>query len=726
MKKILFFATAAAVLAAGCAGNDEAVDVVGGQTVTITASRAADSRIAVSDNDAILWQAEDALGVYLGEAAYNKKFSLKSGAGSTAASFEATNTSLPNAACNVYAYCPYAVSDVPAPTAVAFDLKSQSYGAFGEYWLMAGIAENVGFPAETSFAMQMHNMMSALRVKMTNRNAADITINQLEIYTASAGDKTFVATGTIDITDPEFAITPATYTHKVSLDLTEGVVIPAGETRILPIVIAPTEGLDGKTFYIKYRFEGDTEPSVDTKQGKSIVRNKFIDIPINIGTITITVPETVATVDKANEALENGATDVVITEAPTEDQTIVIPHNYTDSETKVSVELPAVPEGVALTIAYGDATDNAPKSIAVKTADKAVVDNLVIDAPESTVTVNGEYTSMTASTADNTLVVTNATKIGSLTVRKGNVEIYGTVGSVDRTESPASKVHFTVNSVEKWNKAAACSAASTITIVGSLDLKLASDIVTAAADELAQIIVEKGSTLNLDLAGHRIESKNAGVSIWNYGTMTIDDTVGGGAVFNTQSIPGSNNYFHHAMCNSGSLTINGGRFGDPDSDTENANTEQRGAALRTHAGSTTVVNGGSFTAGDNYFTWGETTGFTYAIRNGGEMTINDASLYGAMNGGVSCEGGTGAVAYIKGGNFSLTGPQSWYVLVTGTNTKMYISGGTFIKIGGSQSCNGMIGGYQGMPSWDASQDLENNGYYITGGTFTKDGETVTF
>lgn len=728
MKKILFSATVAAMLATGCAKDDAVVGETGGKTITITASRASGSRVAVDDRNAILWQTEDALGVYLGDVSSNKRFSLKSGAGSTAAAFECANTTLPTAPSNVYAYYPHAAADVPAASAVPFDLTSQSYGSFGEHWLMAGIAENIGFPTETTFAMQMHNLLSALRVKITNRNATDLTVTQLEIYTATAGDRTFVAAGTVDITAADFTITPTSYTHKISLDLGEGVTVASGETQILPIVVAPTEGLNGKKFYIKYKFADDAEASVDTKEGNSIARNKFIDIPLTIGTVTITVPETVATVDEANAALENGATDVVITEAPAADQTLVIPHNYSDAGAAVSVKLPAIPEGVALTMSYGDATANAPKTIAVKTADNATVDNLVIDAPESTVTVDGKYATMTATTADNTLVVANAANVGSLIVKKGNVEVYGIVNAVDRTASQASKVNFYVNSAEKWSKAVACDAASTITLTGNIDLKLTEDIVTAVATEMAQIIVEKGADVKIDLAGHCIESKNDGISIWNYGTLTIGDTVGGGAIFNSQTEYCSvTNYSHDAVRNAGILTIDGGRFGDPDADTENANTIHRGAALRTLTGSVTTVNGGSFTAGDNYYPFSGQNGFTYAIRNGGEMTINDATLYGAMNGGIACDS-TSTLLNINGGNFTVSGASSYYVVVSNIssnpNLEIHISGGTFTSL--NSRYGGLLGGFSGMPSWDASDNLEKNGYHITGGTFIKDGETVTF
>lgn len=90
--------------------------------------------------------------------------------------------------------------------------------------------------------------------------------------------------------------------------------------------------------------------------------------------------------------------------------------------------------------------------------------------------------------------------VGSLIVKKGNVEVYGIVNAVDRTASQASKVYFYVDSVEKWNKAIACDAASRIILTGDMDIKLTGDIVTAVASEAAQIIVEDNVVVNLDLA----------------------------------------------------------------------------------------------------------------------------------------------------------------------------------------------------------------------------------
>ena len=237
----------------------------------------------------------------------------------------------------------------------------------------------------------------------------------------------------------------------------------------------------------------------------------------------------------------------------------------------------------------------------------------------------------------------------------------------------------------------------------------------------AQLAVAAGATVTLDLAGHKITSNYAGISIVNYGTMTIDDSVGNGIVHNISAEVGDN-YSHDAVRNYGVLTINGGIFGDNDTDPTNANTEHRGAALRNMEGAVCEVNGGSFTCGDNYYTWGTGTGYSYAIRSSGTLTINGGTLYGSMNGGISADAGH---ITINDGNFSVTGKSSFYVLVTSQSNggTITVNGGTFTKTNGN---GGLLGGFSGMPSWDAAADLAANGYTITSGTFIMNGETVVF
>ena len=232
--------------------------------------------------------------------------------------------------------------------------------------------------------------------------------------------------------------------------------------------------------------------------------------------------------------------------------------------------------------------------------------------------------------------------------------------------------------------------------------------------------ISEGTTIVLDLYGHKYESKYDGYAIENKGTLTINDSKGNGFICHTGTKVESD-YPHDAIRNVGVLTINGGTFGDCDNDRTNANPDNRGASVHNQRGAVCTINGGYFTCGDNYWQWGTGTGFSYAIRNMGEMTINGGTLYGAMNGGIASEGF--GKTTIKRGEFSVTGNKSFYVLVRGGLSEIHIEGGTFIKKNGN---GGLLGVFSGMPSWDVPGALEENGYYITGGTFLLNGESVEF
>lgn len=269
--------------------------------------------------------------------------------------------------------------------------------------------------------------------------------------------------------------------------------------------------------------------------------------------------------------------------------------------------------------------------------------------------------------------------------------------------------------------------------------KLAQDI---TLDTLLYV-AENGKAV-LDLNGHAIISQFAAYSVANYGDLTILDSSGdnSGRIYNTSTAYSA--WSHDAVRNFGRLTIYGGTFGDADSDKDNANTTTNGAALRNLG--TAVINGGNFTCTDNYayyhsidavfgddvsnyevredgFVYSKSenkkiNGYSYAIRSQGELVINDANVYGNMNGGVAADAGS---IVINGGKYVLDKSLSWYVLTTGNGT-ITIYDGYFQKETGNNG--GLLGGYNGMPSWDASNALEANGFYVYGGTFVFKGETV--
>ena len=133
----------------------------------------------------------------------------------------------------------------------------------------------------------------------------------------------------------------------------------------------------------------------------------------------------VASVSEVAEALKTN-TNVVVTEAPKEAATISLP-KYESGDVAVSITLPETSQDITInyTKETGEESKNAPKELNI-TAPSA--SKIIIDASESTVTLNGQsYTTVEATTADNTLIVESSVTIGTLTLKKGNVKLYGKI-----------------------------------------------------------------------------------------------------------------------------------------------------------------------------------------------------------------------------------------------------------------------------------------------------------
>ena len=133
----------------------------------------------------------------------------------------------------------------------------------------------------------------------------------------------------------------------------------------------------------------------------------------------------VASVSEVAEALKTN-TNVVVTEAPKEAATISLP-KYESGDVAVSITLPETSQDITInyTKETGEESKNAPKELNI-TAPSA--SKIIIEASESTVTLNGQsYTTVEATTADNTLIVESSVTIGTLTLKKGNVKLYGKI-----------------------------------------------------------------------------------------------------------------------------------------------------------------------------------------------------------------------------------------------------------------------------------------------------------
>ncbi|MGN1099673.1 MAG: hypothetical protein ACI4S9_04965, partial [Christensenellales bacterium] len=186
--------------------------------------------------------------------------------------------------------------------------------------------------------------------------------------------------------------------------------------------------------------------------------------------------------------------------------------------------------------------------------------------------------------------------------------------------------------------------------------------------------IEVNTFVYLNLNNHNLVGTNDGAFIVNNAVMIIDGT-SDSCVYTTNV----EDQGRHTVVNYGEMIINGGRFGDSTEDATDANGVNRGNAVRNYG--YMIINGGYFTACDN-FTNG---GFAYAIANGSydyieaNLIINDAVVYGRMNGVLSSDGGN---LTVNGGTFTLdngvTNPN-YYMVYTCDYGVATINGGTFTR-----------------------------------------------
>ena len=161
----------------------------------------------------------------------------------------------------------------------------------------------------------------------------------------------------------------------------------------------------------------------------------------------------VASVSEVAEALKTN-TNVVVTEAPKEAATISLP-KYESGDVAVSITLPETSQDITInyTKETGEESKNAPKELNI-TAPSA--SKIIIDASESTVTLNGQsYTAVEATTADNTLIVGKDVTVAALTVKKGNVEIYGTVNNISFADNGGYVAVYSVSTAAQLKAAGA-------------------------------------------------------------------------------------------------------------------------------------------------------------------------------------------------------------------------------------------------------------------------------
>ena len=232
---------------------------------------------------------------------------------------------------------------------------------------------------------------------------------------------------------------------------------------------------------------------------------------------------------------------------------------------------------------------------------------------------------------------------------------------------------------------------------------------TACAVEIPEDV-----NVTLDLAGHTLTggpsaSNRSVYAIENYGTFTLEDSVGNGEirargisneVNGVMTIDGAkvveiDANGGAAVWNEGNLVINDGTF----STTYVGSASETGgpACLSNQTTGTAQINGGLFQSVNNR---------AYAVMNYGTMVVDNATVDGT-HGGISCD--TGSLT-INGGSYTAKNYYGLWITNNGNVTDVTVNGGSFK--GGSQGKNAIRASVD-----DGKQDVSDATIRITGGKF---------
>lgn len=217
----------------------------------------------------------------------------------------------------------------------------------------------------------------------------------------------------------------------------------------------------------------------------------------------------VASVAEVAEALKTN-TNVVVTEAPAEAAIIALP-KYDKEDVAISITLPATTQDITIkySSAVGEDSKKVPKELII-TAPSA--SKMVIDADKSTVTLNGAtYTNVEATTAKNTLIVESNVTIETLTLKQGNVKLYGRItSSVVKESGWSGEIIRCIDSQQSYANLVADD------VSGYTSILIERDVVFDAGETAARSLITLGKPMkiasNTTISNLRLHITEAGIS----------------------------------------------------------------------------------------------------------------------------------------------------------------------------------------------------------------------
>lgn len=681
----------AAFLMTACSDEEEpASNATKGMLKATVEGSCSSTRAGFDDKGAFYWSMKDRLGVTTTENA--NKFSsldLTSGGGTASATFDGTISGTIDG----YAVYPYNDDHSMNGTTLTYSFPSTyTYTQVdGDYFTAIQGEGNSFNPAMwgkiASGSVQMKHLGGVFCIKIPKM---PITQGILSLVS----DKKIAGSFTVDLngTDPVLTSTETSSTDNTVTITFSNVTVDQPGVFYVPV---PVGSYDVR---IKVAESQDATEKINVAAGVyAIARRDLKKIELNNGSIDATAPTESESLSDAESSLQNNDA-VSVTEEISASSTneISIPVTSGSEETSKSLSLEKVATGARLKVSDANTSNDAATSVDKFTlsipnneSDDFKPLDVTIDMKYSTVTLTGNagtatYGTVTATTAENTLVIGSDVTVEKVSVVKGNVRVNkgANLKAIEKNGSYEGTTPITIyveNGATYPTNLGEGFVVADATVADMKKVLVDGGTYTLSNDMEGDFVVSATAPVTIDLNGHKITNKagdtftvNCGSSLTIAGEGTVD------------------NVTHAKACiyNNGTVILNGGTY------------------TRSKENGQSDTNSG----GNSY----------YNILNHGEMTINQ-SVSVSQNGKFSSMIASGYYDY------SNTNPRNGYV--NGTNAaapKLTINGGTFS--GGLNTIKNDDGAtleIKGGTFDNMSQATVQNHHVttISGGTFNCSGAT---
>ena len=287
---------------------------------------------------------------------------------------------------------------------------------------------------------------------------------------------------------------------------------PEGEEYSIPEITMSFDDADGKEVASDYKFVNlPVRRNYRTNVTGALLTDRTgIDIEVvSDFDGTKEISEEVTSEESAQDALNAGFTDIVFTE-PIENVSLTLPEN---SNADYNIAFSA---GVSGNVKISSNTYTGHLSINCNGQATGV---LTVDIPNGTATIDdGEWASVTATTAKNTVIVGENAIIETLKIESGNVEVYGEVKEIVVADGVESVVTVYVRNNESFKNA------MSLAVKDMCDRIILTEDVDVDMSSTYEIKGE-GNELIIDLSEKElnITSTRTVVDVMDYAEVTIQN-----------------------------------------------------------------------------------------------------------------------------------------------------------------------------------------------------------